>query len=394
MHIEPIVEHTPEEAPGDEVQDQSTSIRSVKPLMAVTAKLEKRNRNQGGQFLSKIGMPWDLNDDVAIDFVYEIEKRFRRKYKKFGVFDNGRSAISRELNGYCENEDVYSPELFISLGEGVMASLSVEADEVNAPKSAGGNIVFMHYLRADREGKGFFLVMLLEKTSMFDFDDENLQPEKLEPINTKAIKQAAMVDLELFTASYPDNDGEAYLTFIEGSSKAAFFKTAMGCSEDIDNGRSISELDRAITDFVQDKALDREVAESIRSGFKALLIEHSKPNSQPLTLELVQSRVDRILPEDNEAVGTFAAYVNDNNFKVNQWFSPTSPQAKGVGKIDILGENNSYTVQVSQNAIGEVESGKPVKLSPAGDYLYIPIHGEKREEIFKLLGRDPDRHES
>ena len=46
--------------------------------------------------------------------------------------------------------------------------------------------------------------------------EKDMRPEKFDLIDTKAMKQAALIDVELFDVSFPGNQGEAYLRFIEG----------------------------------------------------------------------------------------------------------------------------------------------------------------------------------
>ncbi|MDI5921167.1 nucleoid-associated protein [Halomonas sp. LR5S13] len=370
----------------EEQSDKKVHVSAVRPIRAVTGLLRKGENPSSALFQSKLGKPWDVSDKIAIEFVNEIERRFRSKNKKFGYFSSKMTSIPRELKRYYESNDNSSDAEFMSFSDGLMTGLASAADEAKASPTAGGNVVIMHYSSHEEGDLGRLLVMLLEKRGMFDFDSD-LRPERLEPIDTKAIKQAALIDINLFSVCYPSHDGEAYLRFIEGSSRADFFKTSFGCSESVDNKRSVEELDRALGDFIEAKRIGLDLAEELREGVKALLLQHSKPSSEPLSLDKIQKRLDQILPEESEHKGLFSGFVNDNEYQVNDWFSPTNYSAKKVGKILLEDENKSYDVEVSENSIGEMDSTKPVKVSEDGNYLCFPISGEKRREVFRVTGR-------
>ncbi|MCA6221966.1 nucleoid-associated protein [Photorhabdus sp. UCH-936] len=146
--------------------------------------------------------------------------------------------------------------------------------ESNADKSTlvGGALIFIHYkTEEDITGLGRLLILMVDKKGVFDFD-RNLVPEQITSIDIDLLRQATMVDLTLFEASYPDNDGESYIGFISGKSKSRFFKRALGCDPKIDNQRSIFEIFRAINDFtttveltmVEADALDQKIQEFVQ----------------------------------------------------------------------------------------------------------------------------------
>lgn len=370
---------------AEAVPEQKKIKTALKPVHAITGVLSKQKTTKHALHQTSLGMLWDVSDDIALSFIIEIERRFRRKNKRFGYFSGRSRAIPRELKDYFEeSEDKAAATKFQSFADTILVSLKTEADEVGAARSHDGNVVVMHYSTHDDDDLGRILIVYLDKKSMFDFD-QNLRPEKLEPIDTTAIKQAALIDLNLMSVCYPKNDGEAYLKFIEGSSKGAFFKNAIGCDDKIDNRKSVEETHRALDSFIDTHDLDLALGEKLRDGLDALMREHSSPSSEPLNIEKIQSRLDSILPENSAAKGTFQAYVNDNEFEVNSWFSPTIHLAKKAGKIVLKDANQSYSVEVSKNSIGGMSSGKPVKLSDDGEYLCFPLIGEDKDDIEKLV---------
>lgn len=366
---------------NDNVKNDSVIVHTgVYPIRAITSLLSKKDKSS--LFSHRMGKKWDVEDQISFDFVTEIEKRFRRKNKKFGFFSEDIKAIPKELLEYCKSVD-NSDQRFEGFSLSLASSIVSAADDVTAPASAGGNIVMMHYSGAEEDDLGRFLILLLEKKSMFDFDAD-LRPERLEPIDTSAIKQAALIDLNRLKDSYPSTEGEPYLTFIEGSSKAAFFKKALGCSEELDNERSVSQLREALDKYLLDSKVDDDVYLKVKAGFKALLQTASKTGADPLSLDKVQERIDTLLPEGHASKGGFAKFVNEHEYYVSEWFSPTSSQAGKTDRIKLSDDNRNYDVNVSENSIGPMVSDFPVKISDCGDYLCFPLN-EKRELVNKLV---------
>lgn len=117
---------------------------------------------------------------------------------------------------------------------------------------------------------------MVDKQSAYDFDSDKLTPTRLNPINTDALRQAAMFDLTLFEASYPENKGDSYVHFLQGKSKSDFFKDSLGCRHDSDNKRSIQQLFSAIDIFASKNSLGRVLRDTIDNEVKSLLKKKSK----------------------------------------------------------------------------------------------------------------------
>lgn len=367
-----------------EVAEQKQKKYKLTPVFAVTGLLEKQKTPAGVLFKKSLGKLWDVTDQISLDFIVEIEKRFRRKNKHFGYFSKYSKSIPKELKKYYEAPVASAQKEFLSFSDSILVSLSTAAEEARGPSMAGGNVVIMHYRTHEEDDLGKLLIVFLDKKGMFDFDDD-LRPEKLEPIDTTAIKQAASVDLNLMSVCFPKNDGEAYLRFIEGSSKSEFFKTAIGCDPSADNSTSVDAIQRALEDFIEAKNVDIKIAEELRSGVEDLLLSYSR-KTEPLSIGLVQERVDAVLPEGDKSKGIFAAYVNDNEYPVSSWFSPTNYQAKKSGRITLKDDNKSYEAEVNKNSIGNMNSKKPVKVSSDGEYLLFPIDVANKDLILKIAG--------
>lgn len=378
---------------GSVGQNAPVPKHPIKPLKAITYLLKKDVTSKSKLFKVDAGKLWDITNPIAIEFIVEIEKRFRNKSKRYGYFSSTKSSIPKELTKYYTSNNKKIDSEFLSFSNGLAVSLGHAADEVNASPTVGGNVIIMHYTSHEDGDLGRILIVLLDKKSMFNFDDD-LRPERLEPIDTRALKQAALFDINLFSVSTAARDTDPYLKFIEGSSKAAFFKEALGCDEKVDNEKSVSEVNRSIRDFIAVNKIDLTLAEEIRDGVKALLIQHSRTNSEPLSVDAIQRRIDQLLPENSVYKNTYSDFAHDNEYQISEWFQPTSYHAKKIGKITISDENKSYEAEVSENSIGEMGSNKPVKISSDGDYICFPISGEKRKEIFRATGRyEEDKNE-
>lgn len=371
------------ETHGD-IAEQKQSKYKLTPVFAVTGLLEKQRTAAGVLFKKSLGKLWDVTDQISLDFIIEIEKRFRRKNKHFGYFSKHSKSIPKELKKYFEAPESTAKKEFVSFSDSIMVSLSTAAEEARGPSMAGGNVVIMHYKTHEEDDLGKLLIVFVDKKGMFDFDDD-LRPEKLEPIDTTAIKQAASVDLNLMSVCFPKNDGEAYLRFIEGNSKSEFFKTAIGCDISADNSTSVDAIQRALEDFIDAKSIDIKVAEELRAGVEDLLLSYSR-KTEPLSIGLVQERVDQVLPEGDSSKGVFAAFVNDNEYSVSSWFSPTNYQAKKSGRITLKDGSKGYEAEVNKNSIGSINSGKPVKVSSDGEHLLFPIDSENKDLILKIAG--------
>ena len=86
-------------------KDKKVSSYSVVPIRAVTGLLEKNSATGSSLFKTKLGKLWDVSDKIAIEFIVEIEKRFRSKNKRFGNFSSVTASLPRELKTYCKSDD-------------------------------------------------------------------------------------------------------------------------------------------------------------------------------------------------------------------------------------------------------------------------------------------------
>lgn len=367
---------------GDDKQTAETVLTVVD---AITASLERDTSFTGNPFDVVMGKSWNLNNQTALDFIFRIEEKFRKKNKFHGYFASPTSSSTPgNLKGYIDKGTV-----FVQAAEQIMQGLKRAGNSLERGSLVGGNVVLVHYKSsADSDDLGRFLVVMVSKKGGFDFDSD-LQPKKLNPIDTDALRQAALFDLNLFSVSYPENDGEPYLHFIAGKSKSNFFKEALGCNDATPNRESVSNLFRAINDFIGECKLPRSVREKIVSK----VIEHLKQRAshkKPTGLNEIQHVIDKELPVSHERKGKFCTFVNTNKYPINSIFEPTVPDAVKGESVEISDTSRNFSCKVKVSSLGYAGSGKPVLLDDDLSYIRIPLDDDDREAILSKVGKKDD----
>ncbi|WP_447879942.1 nucleoid-associated protein [Serratia fonticola] len=325
---------------------------------AITAHLEK---NSLKRFDYEMGNLWDLTTPVAAEFISRIEKKFRRKNKfhNFLVKDTLPTSIPTLLSRFVDRKIKFE-----NLSKIIMEKFKLNSNSEELIGSlVGGSIVFLYYKSLEPDDLGKLLIVMVDKRSAFDFEEVSLIPRRLNPIDTDALRQAAMFDLTLFDECYPDNDSQSYVDFIQGKSQSDFFKDSLGCTKDVDNKRSISELFRAIESFVLQNSLGRAVREDADALVREFLDSKARNKTdKSVGIEEIQSIIDKCLPRNSIHKGTFKDYVNDNDFKVDAQFEPTIYSAKNALTINVTDSDKNFEIKILRGAIGDEKSNKPVIL--------------------------------
>lgn len=367
----------------DEVEEVVQNSMFV--VAAITAGLERDTTLTGAPFDVSMGKPWDLSNQTALDFIVRIEERFRKKNKFHGYFANPTSSSTPvNLRSYID-----AKASFVQTAEQIMIGLKRVGNAVERGNLVGGNVVIVHYkATSDVDDIGRFLVVLVSKKSGFDFDTD-LQPKKLNPIDTDALRQAALFDLNLFSVSYPKNDGDSYLHFIDGKSKSGFFKEALGCQDATPNKESVSNLFQAVNAFISECGLPRSKREKIVSK----VAEHLKQRAsdkKPTGLNEIQQVIDKELPVNHVKKGKFCVFVNEQKYQINSVFEPTLPDASKGESVEISDISRNFSVKVKISSLGYEGSGKPVLLDDDLGYIRIPLDDDDREAILLKVGKKDD----
>lgn len=349
-------------------------------VAAITASLERDPELQGRPFKYVMGNVWNLKNPAAVDFIEQVEKKFRKK-NKFHSYFSGLPSNQTPIN---LQKYIAEDLKFGDFAQAEMRLLTSFANEAERASLAGGNLVFIHYKTpGDEEDYGRMMVVMVDKKGAFEFDEKNLEPKRLQPIDTDALRQAAMFDLTLFSAIYPLKAGSAYLHFIEGRSKSEFFKSALGCDSAVSNKESVANLFEAIKQFSISNALKISVQEKITEK----VYEHIEKNiGKQVALADIQHIIDKQLPDGHIAVGQFSEYANENGHQVNSIFEATRHALNKGVSIQIKDYQNNYSVSVKAKSIGYSGADKPVIVDEDLTYIMIPLSPEDRENIRAAIG--------
>jgi len=375
------------EATGDVAEQAGPVKAQFEVVAAITASMERDTSLAGNPFKVELGNLWNLNSKAANDFIEQIEKKFRRK-NKFHSYFSGLPSNSTPLNIERYIGDNIS---FQQLAEAQMSVITYVANDNERGTLQGGNLVFVHYKTpGDEDDVGRLMIVMVDKKSAFEFD-KTLQPIALQPIDTDALRQAAMFDLTLFSAVYPENKGSTYLHFIEGRSKSDFFKTALGCDNNIPNKESVSNVFEAIKSFSLHNKLKPALQEKLTQGVYDFLDQHI---GKQVSLGDIQHIVDKQLPDGHEAVGSFSEFANDQGFQINDFFEATRASLNNGVSIKIVDFESNYSVSVKSGSLGYAGSDKPVFVDENMTYLMIPLSAADREKIRAIIGDKDDANEN
>lgn len=367
-----------------ESEGNGTDEMSIPPKFlvagAITASLERNREAEGNPFKYQMGETWDLTSNVSTDFVEQIQKKFKRKNKFHSYFSGLPS------NKTPENlKKLIAGEIeFLPLAREVVKTLTSTANESESPNLVGGNIVLMHYkFFGEEDDSGRLMIVMVDRKGAFEFEKGTLKPRRLQPIDTEALRQAAVFDLTLFNEIYPEKEGSTYLQFIEGKSKADFFKTALGCDFTVTNQQSVVNVFEAIKQFASINKLKLHVHKKITEK----VAEHIENNiGKQISIKTIQQLVDGGLPAGHELSGKFAKFANENGFKINAVFEATRQSYdKGIS-IKITDFQSNYSVQVKAASLGYAGSDKPVIVDNDLTYLKIPLSESDKENIRLTIG--------
>ncbi len=379
-----LYEDTYEECPRC---DELNSVERPE-LVAVAAMTAQFITQAGSSKLeSKVGALWPENDDICFKLITEVERKFKGKNKFHSFFneDKSHSSTPSRLQKYVAGDIE-----FTTLANLFMNELVYAARDAGAHKVTGGNIVFMHYKGHEIDDLGRLLAIMVTKKEGFDFDEKSLIPKDSTHINLDAMRQAALFDLTLFDAIYPEiPDSETYLKFIKGSSTAEFFKVAFGCNENnSDNARSVEQMREAIADFQEKHSLTSNFYDSARKSVDAILEEAAK-DKKPVSVNTLFDAVESSLPDNSHLKGTFGSFVNENNYEINQHIEPTLDSVKKGKSINIEAGDKSFSANIIRNKIGSVGSGKAVEYSD-GQLILNVADDKTRNELEKLVEANSD----
>lgn len=352
-------------------------------LSAVVAELHKKD----GLFSFTLGALWNNDNEHALNFVREVEKKFRRKSKSYAFFkkDTKLDSIPSILNQFIEGTDVN----FITSTQKIMNRLKSSLNEDGRGNTQIGHVVFIHYSgELDQGDIGRLLVIMVDKKDVFDFN-ANLIPTQFKSIDVDTLRQAVLYDLTLFHIVYPKVSGleehEAYLTFISGKSKGAFFKEALGTTEIIDNTVNIASVFDTIEAFGKSLELRSPYIRKIMDEVETLI--HDKKGKN-INLSAIANKVISNLPEtcNQYAAEDFLTFVNERDVKISEVFDVTPGQLEKATSIEGR-KGQEYFYRVKKSALGRPRDKDKVTFYDAEKRtLQFIIHDDdEHKELLQAL---------
>lgn len=314
------------------------------PQFAITADLKRENAN----FSFILGKLWKLTDNDILEFIAKVDEKFKRHKKNHSYIYKSitNTSVAVNLSKYSKKELEFE-----SLVSTIMEKLCSEANADRRSKK-GGSIIFIHYnIESEEDSLGRLFILMVDNNNGFNFDDD-LIPKMFSTINLDSLRQAAMIDLTLFDATYPDNKGEPYLQFITGKSTSNFFKRALGCNETLDSTLSIDEVKCAVIDFLKHFNVKKRDKDNVQEAISKLLENTLKRKAdRKLSIENFQNIIDSTL-DDETIKGKFSDFVASRDYKINEFFEPTPSSKKIFETITLEDAEKDYCCQISYSALG------------------------------------------
>lgn len=360
------------------------------PQLVVRNAIAAEINKQDGRFGYEFGDIWDGDNEHALNFVQEIEKKFRRKSKTYGFLsvDTGRNSIPTILTSFNENTD----GAFDNTTRSMMERLKSSLNEDGRGNTQVGHMVIIHYCnKGEEEDLGRLLVVMVDKKDVFDFG-AGLVPTRFKSIDVDTLRQAVLYDLTLFDSVYPDHIEEhqdkAYLRFISGRSKGQFFQEALGTNDMIDNTVSVSSVFDAVEQFGHELKLRPAHIRKLCDEVELLITEKK---GEQVSVSSVARKVIANLPDGNDEITAedFVAFINDNDFKISEVFDVTRGQLQKA--ISIEGKKGQdYYYRIKRSALGASDdTEKSIRYDAGTRTIYIEVQDEEQHrELLKAL---PDK---
>lgn len=352
-------------------QKQSEAI-DILPLHAKTVEIVKAEN--GSSLIVTEGKSWPVSSDkVSYNFIKDVEQKFRRKNKFHSYYDNDSGDITSHLSQYTNSG--FPVESFDDLVSSILSSLKDKIfDVLHSYKSS--TLVFMHYKGSEVQSKGRLLIVMVDRKDGFNFtEDERLYPKSATQINLNALKQAVMVDLDLYEQYFPHvPDNEPYLKFIIGNSSAEFFRKALGCEQKVDNGQSLDNLYKTIFDFKNEYDLSDDFTTTAITKLEMLVdcVLDDKTRSS-FSLDEVQTVVNEALPYNSSAKDMFTNFVNTQELPINHFIEPTRAQAESQRWLDLSSKQQGLVAKIMRQDIYPANNGKDVEFDENASRLSFRI---------------------
>ncbi|MFL9838788.1 nucleoid-associated protein [Flavobacterium sp. ST-75] len=169
------------------------------------------------------------------EFVVMLTKSYNAKNPTQGTFEDDidNYPFQKKCKIYLDDNDflVFSRE-----------AMEILKKEIDSPTTTGGYVVFVHY---EEKSSDYLITAMLDKSTQFTVDDENLDIEKLMTLDVEKLARANRLSIKRWENKYP-----LYLSFIKGTRDVSkYFLKFIGSTDLTSSKENLSVLHKSINKF-------------------------------------------------------------------------------------------------------------------------------------------------
>lgn len=280
------------------------------------------------KWIGTVGHSWDNTNSFVVAFAKEADQKIRRRSKNHGKvpFPPKPKSLASSFSAHLKSNGNISFADFVK-------SMQTENSIVLKTSRVQSKVVqiFLMYrkeLEDSTEEKPLYtenlLVVLLKDKSALRFNDEGA-PQGTEIIDFEDVMQGAIINIEEFNASIA-NEEDIDVSFINGSGGTTnYFVKFFDAENLIKNKESVTNVLKALNDFLETKKLSRTQRESCTSKVIAK-IDFNERQKFATKLQELSSVIYSSLRSEKDieiSKSSFEDFVQEFNYKVNEEFKIT-----------------------------------------------------------------------
>lgn len=246
-------------------------------------------------------LPVDSPD--IIDFVTRFLKIYNRRRPTQGSFkdDVENYPFQKYVKDFIDENDN-----FLTFSKKAMKTLK---KAINLPTTKGGYVVFIHYKNGDNS---FIVTTMLDNSSQFAVDEEELNIEKLTTLNLDELVRANRVNINKW-----EDDEDSYLTFIKGKREVSkFFQTFIGNTDLTSSRINANNLKDSLAEFMRSQNYTQAKKSAINTAIK-VYVDKMIDEEKDVELTSVSAIVNPEIPDE------FIEYTIENDKPVSGSFRST-----------------------------------------------------------------------
>ena len=274
---------------------------------------------------------WDTKNQYVQAFAEEAERKIRKRAKNHGTipYPPKLKSLAHSLNHYRQNEQTLSFADFVTSVQ-TSSAISLKTSRVQSKLV----LIFLTYRKerddSTKDNPIFIenlLVILLKDKSALQFGDDG-SPKGTEIIDFEDVMQGAMIDLYEFDNCVEKQQG-IDVSFINGSGGTTdYFVDFFDAEDVIKNKESVTNVLKALNDFLETKNLNRTQRERCTSKVIAK-IDFNERQKFATKLQELSSVIYSSLRTEKDidiSKSSFEDFVQEYNYKVNEEFKITKTE--------------------------------------------------------------------